>query len=386
MNLIIVIIIVVLIYSMLRCIYRQSWNKQLNIKLEFSQENAFEGEEIQLTETITNKKILPLPVVMLKFNVSRCLRFTDTCTTLNDCVNDSFKDGNNSVVTDYVYRNDITYVGPLTQKKRAIPVSCTSRGYCNISNLYRICSDPFLSSKLVDSQQVNTHIYIFPRFLDTQKFETSFKSLMGEILTKRYINEDPFEFRGIRDYQSFDPLKSVNWKASARSMNLKVNQTDATSSCQVTILLNLESSSGLRDEELDESSIRLAATLANQLSRLGIMVSFITNARDDTNSQVIQIPHGCGDEHIKSILMGLAKINVYHHKPDSFCNIVTHAVNNSQKNDWFLVISGVISDRINLALEPVINDLKYIFPTRPDDTYTIPDFLKNSFLPFIINY
>ena len=36
--------------------------------------------------------------------------------------------------------------------------------------------------------------------------------------------EDPFEYRGIREYQPYDDMRSVNWKATAKTGDLKVNQ------------------------------------------------------------------------------------------------------------------------------------------------------------------
>lgn len=67
--------------------------KILQSELNFSKKNAVCGETIELIETVTNKKRLPLPYINLKFQVNRAFRFEDG--------------EENSVVSDNTYRNDI---------------------------------------------------------------------------------------------------------------------------------------------------------------------------------------------------------------------------------------------------------------------------------------
>ncbi len=39
--------------------------------------------------------------------------------------------------------------------------------------------------------------------------------MMGDIATKRFLMEDPYMFKGIREYQPHDSFKSINFKAYA---------------------------------------------------------------------------------------------------------------------------------------------------------------------------
>lgn len=74
-------------------IYAALWYKNLTVRIDFSKKNAVCGETIELVETVTNKKRLPLPYINLKFQVNRAFRFEDG--------------EENSVVSDNTYRNDI---------------------------------------------------------------------------------------------------------------------------------------------------------------------------------------------------------------------------------------------------------------------------------------
>ena len=72
-----------------------------------------------------------------------------------------------------------------------------------------------------------------------------------------------FEYLGIREYTPRDTLRDVNWKATARSGELKVNQKGCTAQRSVRLVVNLEDGAILRQEDLLEASIEMAAAHQN---------------------------------------------------------------------------------------------------------------------------
>ena len=74
-----------------------------------------------------------------------------------------------------------------------------------------------------------------------------------------------------------DPMKSINWKASARTGALMVNTFDSVRSQKAMIFLDVEDRGILRYEDLVEESIALAATLMRRLLRQHIEVGFVYN-------------------------------------------------------------------------------------------------------------
>lgn len=72
------------------------------------------------------------------------------------------------------------------------------------------------------------------------------------------------EFFGLRDYMPGDPLKEVNWKASARSPNLVVNQREKETVADVTIFLDARQpmAFGRADDNPNLWSARATATLS----------------------------------------------------------------------------------------------------------------------------
>ena len=60
--------------------YAKHWDEELFVSLAFSRKSTVRGESCELLETIENRKLLPLPVLKVKFQVSRQLAFEDAGT------------------------------------------------------------------------------------------------------------------------------------------------------------------------------------------------------------------------------------------------------------------------------------------------------------------
>jgi uncharacterized protein (DUF58 family) len=110
------------------------------------------------------------------------------------------------------------------------------------------------------------------------------------IVSQSKLLLDPFEFAGIREYRREDPMNRINWKASARTGELMVNQPDATTEHHVTILLDLDDPYILKNEALLEESIRITAGLAAQLIRAKMPVRVRSNC-----AQAIPVPDAICD-------------------------------------------------------------------------------------------
>ena len=87
---------------------------------------------------------------------------------------------------------------------------------------------------------------------DSRRLRQSFVQLNGEMLTRRHLLEDPFEYRGIREYQPYDDMRSINWKATAKTGDFKVNQMGYTSLKSVRIFFNIQDDNILKKEEAVE--------------------------------------------------------------------------------------------------------------------------------------
>jgi uncharacterized protein (DUF58 family) len=360
-----------LLYYLQSFLYKRYWDGNLSVDIEFSKDSAIEGEEISLMEIITNRKLLPLPILQVKFMTSRFLEFND-----ND----------NSAVSDNYYRNDMLCVMMFQKLTKTLAFRCTQRGYYTINRMDIVCSNLFMTHEEISTFDLNIHLYVYPKPIDFLEFDIAFSKMFGTILTRRFINEDPFEFRNIREYQSYDNLNSINWKASAKTDSLKVNVHDYTSSQQVMILLNTESETIWKYDDLNEESIRIASTLAQYLISLGIPVAVFTNARDVITKEILEVPAGSGNNHFRSIQETLARIDLSA-EPPAFVPGILDKLMNSSHRDYLILISYYQKEDIQklmLAQKQAKKEFTWIIPMNHEIKITVKEELSDKIIPWEI--
>lgn len=282
-------------YFLQAWLYRRLWDRGLTARLFFSARSVTEGESCCLSEQVENRKALPLPMLKVKFQVSRKLRFEDE---------------GDSAVTDQYYRNDILSLGPNQRVTRRIPFCCTARGYYRIDGLDLVASDLFLSREMITRIGEESVLYVYPKPAKGVSLDAAIRKLNGEILAKRHLLEDPFEYRGLREYAPFDDPGAVNWKASARTGELMVNLRGYTALRAVRIFLNLEDGGIWKRQELLELCIRIAVRIAQELLRQGIRVAVFCNAKDVLTGEVMRLAPGAGAGHLEQLNRALARRNL----------------------------------------------------------------------------
>ena len=181
--------------------------------------------------------------------------------------------------------------------------------------------------------------------------------IMGELERRKYLSEDRFVFAGIRDYQSYDSIRDINWNAYARTGSLMVNHYNETVSRNVCLLLNLESEGAYMQEDIVEQAISIAAGLSQLLAARGVNVSMVSNGRDIDTKQNITIKPGSGLSHFNKINMELARIDISQDM-DEFSDMITALYENNtvltdgmgMHNDMvYVLISANKNDRIKKA-------------------------------------
>lgn len=283
-----------LLFVLQREFYRRFWNKNLNVKLYFGQEGVFTGESGKIFEVIENKKHLPLPMVKVKFQCSKELKFPDV---------------KGSSVSDRFYRNDIFTVMPNRRITRELTFIGSKRGYFGVVGVDLVGADLFLSQSFMESRGGEAWIYVYPTPLRSPAVSMALQKLNGDVIAKRHLLDDPFEYKGIREYQVFDEMKSINWKATAKTGDLKVNEKNSTSLNAVRIFLNLEDTGIHKNDDWVEASIRIAATVAQNFLEQGIKVSLFANSVDIITGEMIAIRESCGKAHMGNIYKALARLD-----------------------------------------------------------------------------
>lgn len=283
------------VYALQGFLYAHYWNKGLTAEIHFSRSEIGEGESCELKEIIMNKKMLPVPMLHVKFQTDKSFLFQGE---------------KNISVSDKCYKNDIFSLMMYQKITRTLEFTGTKRGLYQIEKLDLVSSDLFMKESLLDTVTNRAELLVYPGQVDGKRIDVLFKNMMGTVLTRQYSYEDPFEFRGIRQYQSYDSMKDVNWKASAKTGELKVNVHDYTARQEIMFLLNLQSETMLEYESLKEESIRLVNSLAGLFSAKGVPVGIISNGRDILTQEELYLPVGSGRPHMQAVRERLARIDL----------------------------------------------------------------------------
>ena len=301
MRLLIAIIAGTALYFAQLYLYRYFWKEGLYVSITYGRDIVREGDENELIETVVNDKMLPLPVIQVKFSITRTFEFIRS---------------DNSAVTDKYYRNDFFSLYPYRKITRIYGFRCTKRGYYTVNGLDVVCKDLFLTGMQLWSIQPEASICVLPGRLAPDRIPRSIVELVGEIINDIKRNEDPFEFAGIREYQPYDPMNRINWKASAGSRKLLVNNFYTTLMRRVAIFLNAECHIKWHEEEFIEEEIRLAASLADWFIGEHIPVALYSNGCDIVTDQPVSADEGADSLHLTNLEIKLARLNASSLKGD----------------------------------------------------------------------
>ena len=275
--------------------YRKNWDRHLELDVKFQEQPVHEGERAYLTETIENRKWLLLPMLQAAFRVHRNL---------------FFEEEENTSISDYTYKRDIFSVLFYQKIQREIPFLAGKRGYYEIEQAEVLTRGLLMNREMYLTVPVSTHLYVYPRTIPFSGMEIPFKKLMGQVLVRQRMYEDPFSFRGLREYRPGDPMNKINWKASAKEAGLMVNLLDSTSSAQVLIYLDVEDETIWKYGEIHEACISLAVSLAEQLLQRGIATGLVTNGRDHITETPIAVLPGTGRGQLVKLYQNLARLDL----------------------------------------------------------------------------
>lgn len=324
MRIVIAVAIAAIIYMLQNILYRKLWDRELKADIYFSCPYVECGGKAKLFEVISNEKRLPLPVLHVKFSAPRSFVFADAV---------------NASITDLYYRNDIFSVMGGQRITRTLEFKTEKRGYYMIENINLTAKNLFMTGTFAKTIHPLAGFYVFPQKYNHVKFNVLMKHIMGDIETRLHIAEDPYTFRGIREYSSQDTMSRINWKASAKTGNLMVNMYNQTSYCKVIIMLNLDTNIMLKADYIKELSIELASSVAKKLIDKAMPVMLITNGTDISGQELDVYSAGASESHLITIDKQLAcisgNLNV-----ERFVELVDAELKKNEDNTAYIIISS----------------------------------------------
>lgn len=332
--------VLVILYFTIGIIYNKYWNYNLKADIYLPKSDAYEGDVTQLVEVVINDKFLPIPTMEIDFNLEKGLRFLN---------------GENSTVSDKLYRRDVFSAGMKKKITRTLELYCLRRGYYTLDELGIMAKDIFMIKKYLSSKTFFEEFYVYPRKVNSEKILIPYTKVMGEVLSRQKMYEDPFEFGGIRDYQITDPMKYVNWKASARAGKLVTNMHDTTLSQNLTVILDTYDNMKVMDEELNEESIRIVSGLVEKFLVQGMNLTVLANAHDKITDKTLKLTQLRGLA-TKQVRQNLAKLVLGQEKT------IESLFEDIEKDSLVVVVSK--NTDIGEYLDKLNNDIVWVVPYK----------------------
>lgn len=347
---------VLFIWLLQKLIFEKFWDKGLTVSLSFSDPFIYEGDVSSLKETVTNSKRLPVLALSVRLSMSRDLEFLKGAKE-------------NSATSDQTYKRDIFSLLPKQKTTRTLPFLGKKRGCYPITSVDVSAFDYFFQKGYYKEFPQATQLFIYPKPVDIRRIALISQAISGMIYSKNRLFLDPFEFSGIREYQKSDPMNHINWKASARTGNLMVNQFDATTNFTVNILADMEDPYILKYEALLEESIRIAASLASGLTADKMPTRVCVNAKDSLTQTSIDEFMPAGGAQMGILYQKLACLDTSQISAH-FSELLEKELASGATGETYVIISKNHTEDIVSALHALSktqNQVLWVLPTMVYD-------------------
>lgn len=333
----ILIVAIVVIYGQARLFKRWALTK-INYDRQFDRTECYAGDEVELIERISNRKLLPVPWLRLEAMMSSHFHFMGQA----DMEIDKGKLlQNHSSLFSLMSYTEIT---------RRHQVHCLKRGYYYFNTATMTSGDVLGLIKEHQQLYIKCRIMVYPRTIPIEDIPLPSSKWLGDLIVRRWIVEDPFFIHGVREYQAGDPMNSIHWKATARSGKLQVNQRAFTADHRLMIILNIDDSPNMWDAvtnpEKIEQGIIYAASIAEYVIKQGIPTGFASNGRV-VGGQLrtpIHIPCQNGPSHFRTIMESLAKLELWRSIP--FEELLRRAVDTAGTSMDCLILTCSLNESL----------------------------------------
>ena len=239
----------------------------LRYSREFSEKRVLFGEEITLSISLENAKLLPLPWLEIEETVPRSLTFTGRSLRMQL--------SSNAVILESLF--SLHWYERVT---RRYTVYCNARGVHAFGPTTLRSGDVYGFQSRQESFANRQYLLVYPMVVPITRFGLPARHPFGDYKTPRRLLEDPSRVIGVREYMYGDDLRRVHWKATARMMQLQSKVYQPTTTYTLVIFLNAVSQLDVWygiHPELQELAICAAASIANWALDEGLAVGLYAN-------------------------------------------------------------------------------------------------------------
>ncbi|MDP6453510.1 MAG: DUF58 domain-containing protein [SAR202 cluster bacterium] len=278
------------------------WNKlsleEVTYERTISQPRVFMGEETTLSISVTNRKPVPLSRLEIEDELPEEVLIEDADV------------GASANPNSNVLRHS-TSMSWYERIKWDYTVKSNHRGFYRIGPARMESGDLFGFFNSRRRASDNDYLLVYPRVVPLPELGMPAARPLGETRGGISIFEDPSRPSGIREYQVGDPMKTVDWKVSAKMQQLQVRTFEPSSTFTVILVVVVETTArsweGYSPVNL-ERVITASASIASYASEMQYSLGLFSNGTPILADRPMKVPAARNVEQLTVILEALATI------------------------------------------------------------------------------
>jgi uncharacterized protein (DUF58 family) len=283
----------------------QLWSRialeRVTYRRRLQDRRAFVGEELEVEFTVANRKALPLPWLEIRESVPDTMPARDAHATP-------------SGMQGALYVTRSTSLSWYERVRWSHRFLCRRRGYFHFGPARLRSGDIFGLYPAQLDEERRDYLTVLPRVVDLPALGLPAERPFGEARSGSRIFEDPSRIAGVRDYRHGDPLKRIDWKATARRQELQSRVYEPSSSLYLLIALNVNTLEFVWegfDPVLLERAITVAGSVATWAEQHRFATGLIANSSYPGADRPLSVPPGRDPDHLTRILEALAMVSPF---------------------------------------------------------------------------
>ena len=266
-----------------------------------SRHRAFIGDTLDYTVSLTNDKIVPLIWVDLQDSIPSDLELVGT----------SLRGSGMDLTKEHRITTSLLPYQRVSWKYR---LRCHHRGYHRIGPVRLRSGDIFgFTAAEVHLSEVE-HLLVYPRIIPLDQLVWPSERPLGDSRGQLPIYQDSSRFIGLRDYDPSDPMKHIDWKATARRSALQTKKYEPVVALNVLIALNARTSEHAwqgANRRLFERAVTVAASLAQHCSDHRFGFGLLSNGVAVYSGKWINLGMSNSNSQLDVVLESLAMAGQY---------------------------------------------------------------------------
>lgn len=267
----------------------------------FSRNRAFIGDTLEYTVTLSNEKLLPLIWVDIQDSFPGGLELPGG----------NLRGSGGEVTKQH---NITTSLLPYQRVTWKYTMKCTARGYHRIGPVRLRSGDIFGFSAAEARLPEVDHLVVYPRIVDLPQLVLPVEHPLGEVRGQRPVYQDTTRFLRQREYSPADPMKHIDWKATARRLRLQTKVFEPVVSVNVLIALNATTSEHAwqgSNRRYFERAVTAAASVASYAAQKRYSFGLVSNAVASYSGKWLTVPMGASQDQLLLVLEALAMAGPY---------------------------------------------------------------------------